>query len=92
MAPQRIDIYLVLLGVNAASISLIIALSAAFGGGVDGTQLASISTAIVAVTSLAAAVIRAQVTPVDTAAAREIDALFTPVPGVQSRNDNLEGL
>jgi hypothetical protein len=29
---------------------------------------------------------------VDTAASREIDALFTPVPGVQSRNDNLEGL
>lgn len=90
---RKEPVIVLLTGADAAVIAVLTCLSTLGLIQIDGTQLAAISAAIIAVTSLLAAVIRAQVTPVDTAASREIDALFTPVPGVGSaRNDNLEGL
>ena len=88
---RKEPVLIALAGADLVVVAILTALMTLNVVSIDGTQLAAISAAVVAVTSLVAAVIRPQVVPVDTAASREIDALFTPVPGVRS-NDNLEGL
>jgi hypothetical protein len=89
---RKEPVLIALAGADLVVVAVLTALMSVGVVSIDGSQLAAISAAVVAVTSLVAAVVRAQVTPVDVAASREIDALFTAVPGVQSRNDNLEGL
>jgi hypothetical protein len=88
---RREPVLIALAGADLVVVAVLTALMSVGAVSIDGTQLAAISAAVVAITSVVAAVIRAQVVPVDTAASREIDALFTAVPGVRS-NDNLEGL
>jgi hypothetical protein len=88
---RREPVLIALAGADLVVVAVLTALMTLGVVPIDGSQLAAISAAVVAVTSLVAAVIRAQVVPVDVAASREIDALFTAVPGVRS-NDNLEGL
>jgi bifunctional ADP-heptose synthase (sugar kinase/adenylyltransferase) len=87
---RKEPVIVLLTGADAAVIAVLTALMALGVMRIDGATLASISAAIVACTTLAAAVIRAHVVPVDTAAAREIDALFTPVPGVRTRDDDFQ--
>ena len=90
---RKEPVLIALAGADLVVVAILTALMSVGAVSIDGTQLAAISAAVVAVSSLLAGIIRAQVTPVDTAASREIEALFTPVPGVGSaRNDNLEGL
>lgn len=88
---RKEPVLVALAGADLVVVAILTALMSVGVVKIDGSQLAAISAAVVAVTSVVAAVVRAQVMPVDTAASREIDALFTPVPGVRS-NDGYEGL
>ncbi len=88
---RKEPVLIALAGADLVVVAILTALMTLDVVSIDGTQLAAISAAVVAVTSVVAAVVRAQVVPVDVAASREIEALFTPVPGVRS-NDGYEGL
>lgn len=69
-------------GLDAAVVAVLSALMALDVIGITGEQLAAISAAVVAVTSLVAAVLRNQVVSPTTYENDVADALFTPVPEV----------
>jgi hydroxyethylthiazole kinase-like sugar kinase family protein len=67
-------------GLDAAVVAVLSALMALDVIGIDGQQLAAISAAVVAVTSLAAAVLRANVVSPESWQEDVVDALYSPIP------------
>ena len=67
-------------GLDAAVVAVLSALMALDVIGITGEQLAAVSAAVVAVTSLVAAVLRNQVVSPETYQMDVVDALYSPIP------------
>ncbi len=77
---DREPVISILLGVDAVVIAALTAANAVGVLTLDGSQLAAISATIVAITSFAAAIVRALVVSPATNHQQVLDALFSPVP------------
>ena len=77
---DREPVISILLGTDAVVIAALTAANAVGVLSLDGSQLASISAAVVAITSFAAAIVRALVVSPATNHQQVLDALYSPIP------------
>ena len=77
---RREPVLIALAGLDAVVVAVLTALMTLGVLDIDGTQLAAVSAAVVAVTGFVGAILRAGVVSPETHELDVIDALYTPVP------------
>ena len=88
---RKEPVLIALAGLDAAVVAVLTALMSVGAIGIDGSQLAAISAAVLAVTSLVGAILRGNVVSPDTYQTDVVEALYTPVPAPVVDEDALFG-